>query len=140
LSVDLGKLLELGLQLAVVLDAGLSGLLLGGGSEEELVDLAHSQALGQIVEGAMLMALLVTVAIGFATAGEALDEGGAQAVGQDLELRKQEAFALAQGQGGLAGGSVYLCHIYGKDSQTGKGVNRNENGGEMRKCLTAGKH
>jgi len=57
------------------------------------------------------MALLATVAVGFATAGEAFDEGGAQAVGQDLELRKQEAFALAQGQGGLAGGSVYLCYI-----------------------------
>jgi hypothetical protein len=35
---------------------------------------------------------------------------------------------------------VYLCHIYGEDSQTGEGVNQNENGGEMRKCLTAGKH
>jgi hypothetical protein len=108
--------------LAVVLDAGLRRLLLGGGFEAELVDFAHGQALGQIVEGAMLMARLVAVAVGFATAGEALDEGGAQTVRQDLELRKQKVFALAQGQGGLASGGVYLCHIYGEDTQTSEGA------------------
>ena len=92
-------------------DAVLGGLSLGGGGEEELVDFADGQALGQEIEGAVFIAALMTVTVGFATAGEPLDEGGAQAVWEYFELRDQKAFALSQGQRGLAGGGVYLCHI-----------------------------
>jgi hypothetical protein len=38
-----------------MLDGAPGGLLLGGGLEQELVDLAHGQALGQVVEGAVFM-------------------------------------------------------------------------------------
>jgi len=139
-GVDLGEFLELGLQLAVMFDAVLSGPLLLGGFEREFIDFAHSQALSQIIERAVLMAWLMTVAVGFAAAGEALHERGAQTVGPDLELSSQKAFALAQGQRGLARERMYLCHMYGEDTKTGAGVNQNENGEEMRKCLTAVKH
>jgi hypothetical protein len=139
-GVDLGEFLELGLQLAVMFDAVLSGSLLIGGFEWQFVDFADGQALGQIVERAVFMTLPMTVAVGFAAAGEALHERGAQTVGPDLELRSQKAFALPQGQRGLASEGVYLCHMYGEDMKTGDGVNKNENGEEMRKCLTALKH
>ena len=110
-GVDLGKFLDLLLELPVMGDAVLGGLSLGGGGEEELVDFAHGQALGQEIEGAMFIAAMMTVTVGFAAAGEALDKGGAQAVGEDLDLGDQKAFALAQGQSGFAGGGVYPCHI-----------------------------
>ena len=111
LGVDLGKFLNLIAQLPVMGDAVLGGLPLGGGGEEELVDVADGQALGQEIEGAVFIAAAVTMTVGFATAGEALHERGAQAVGEDFELADQEALALSQGQRGLAGGGVYLCHI-----------------------------
>jgi hypothetical protein len=59
----------------------------------------------------MFITAMMTVTVGFATAGEPLDKGGAQAVGEDFELGDQKAFAPAQGQGGLAGGGAYPCHI-----------------------------
>jgi hypothetical protein len=136
-GVDLGEFFEVGLQLAVMFDALLSGPLLIGGFEGQFVDFAHGQALGQLVERAVLMAWLMTVAVGFAAAGESLHERRAQTVGPDLELSSQKAFALAQGQRGLAGEGIYLCHMYGEDMETGDGVNQNENAWEMRKCLTA---
>jgi len=126
LSVDLGEFFKLLLQLAIALDSLFSGLLLGGRFEEELIDFSHRQALGQIVEGAVLFSSVMAVTIGFATGGESLDQGGAQAVGQDLDLREQEAFAFAQRQGGL-GGVMNPSHVYGKDSQNAAGVNKKEN-------------
>jgi len=56
------------LQLAVVLNAGSSRLLLGDGLKEELVEFAHGQALGQVIEGAVFIAAVVTMAVGFAAA------------------------------------------------------------------------
>ena len=102
-GIDLRKFLDLIVELPVMGDAVLGGLSLGGGGEEELVDFADGQTLGQEIEGAVFIAAMMTVTVGFATAGEALDERGAQAVGEDLEWRDQKAFALSQGQGGLAG-------------------------------------
>jgi hypothetical protein len=55
---------------------------------------------------------MMAVAVGFATAGETLNQRGAQAVGENLDLGEQKAFAFAQSQGGLAG-VVYLGHIHG---------------------------
>jgi hypothetical protein len=110
-GIDLREFLDLIVELPVMGDAVLGGLPLGGGGEEELVDFADGQALGQEIEGAVFIAALMTVTVDFAAAGEPLDEGGAQAVGEDFELGDQEALALSQGQRGLAGGGVYLCHI-----------------------------
>jgi hypothetical protein len=110
-GIDLRKFLDLIVELPVMGDAVLGGLSLGGGGEEELVDVSDGQALGQEIEGAVFIAALMTVTVGFATAGEPLDERGPEAVGKDLELKEQKAFALSQGQRGLAGGGVYLCHI-----------------------------
>ena len=87
-------------------------LLLGVGFEEKLVDFADGQALGEVVEGAMFIAALVAVAIGFATAGESFDQRCPQGVGSNFELGKKESFALAQGQGGF-GSVVNPSHIYG---------------------------
>jgi len=91
-------------------DGVASRLLLGGVLEEEFVDLAHRQALGQVVEGTVLIAPVVTLAVGFTTAGEALHQGSAQAIGANLKLGKKDAFALTQGEGGF-GGIIYPSHI-----------------------------
>ncbi len=93
-----------------MLDRVASRLLLGGALEEEFVDPAHRQTLGQVVERTVLIAPVVALAIGFTTAGEALDQRSAQGVGANLKLGEQEAFALAQGKGGFAG-VVYPSHM-----------------------------
>jgi hypothetical protein len=54
----------------------------------------------------MFIPVMVAGAIGVATAGEPLDQGGAQGIREDHELRNQKAFALAQGQGGFASGGM----------------------------------
>ncbi len=64
--------------LVVVLDPRLSGLPLGGCFKEEFIHLTRGQALGQVVEGAMFIPTTVADAVGFATAGETLDQGGTQ--------------------------------------------------------------
>jgi len=112
-GVDLREFLELLVEMAVMLDAIASGLLLGRGLEQELIDLTHGQALGQIMKGAMFVSAVTAVTLGFAAAGETFDQGGAQRVREDLELREQKMFALAQGQRGFAGGAVYPSHMYG---------------------------
>jgi len=55
---------------------------------------------------------MVAVALGLAAAGEAFNQGGAQTVGRDLDLREQEAFAFAQSESGL-GEVMNPGHIYG---------------------------
>lgn len=93
-----------------MLDGVASRLLLGGAFEEEFVHLAHRQALGQVVERAVLIAPVMAAAVNFATPGETFHQGGAEGVGANLELGKEEAFALTQGEGGF-GGRVYPSHI-----------------------------
>jgi hypothetical protein len=139
LGVDLREFLQLLLELAVTFDAALSRLLLGGSLEEELIDFSNGQALGQVVEGAVFSSPLMAMAVGFATGGEALDQRGPQAVGEDADLGEQKAFAFAQSQGGFAG-VVYLRHMYGEDSKSVDAVNKKENAPGMRKCLPALKH
>jgi hypothetical protein len=81
----------------------------------------------------------MAMTVGLATGGEALDQRGPQAVGEDPDLREQKAFAFAQSQGGLAG-VVYLSHMYGEDNKSVDAVNKKENAQGMRKCLSARKH
>jgi len=107
----LGKFLNLLLELVKAVNARSSGLLLAEGFEEEFIDFAHGQALGQKVEGTVFISAMMAMAVGFAATGETFDQGGAQDVGEDFELGKKKAFALAQGQGGLAFGGVNPCHI-----------------------------
>jgi len=99
--------------MTITLDAAAGRLLLGRCLQKEFIDLTHGQALGQIKEGAVLVSTMTAVTLGFAAAGEALDQGSAQGVREDFELREQEAFALAQGQSGFAGGGMYPSHMYG---------------------------
>ena len=96
-----------------MLDAIASGLLLGWGLEQELIDLTHGQALRQIMKGAVFVSAVTALALGFAAAGETLDQGSTEGVWEDFELREQQMFALAQGQRGFAGGGEYPSHIYG---------------------------
>jgi hypothetical protein len=135
-GIDLGKFLDLILELAVALDASAGGLLLGRGFEKKLVDVAGGQALGQKVKGPVFLSAMMTAATGFAATGKTLDQGGAQEVGEDFDLGEEKAFALAQGQSGLAFGGMNPCHIYGKDSKTGGDVKEKENAVQMRICLT----
>ena len=88
-------------------------LLLGLGFEKELIHFAHGQALGQIIEWAMLGAAVMTMALGFATRGIALDDRSAEDVGGNVQLLKEKSFALAERQGGLAGVFEYPRHLYG---------------------------
>jgi hypothetical protein len=117
-----------------MVDALPGGLLLSGTLEEELVDFSDRQALSQIVKGPMFSAAMVAVASGFATDGEALDQGGAQAVGPNLQSGKEKALAFAQGEGGF-GGLEYPSHMYGEARRTSAGVNKKENALSMRKCF-----
>ena len=96
-----------------MLDARLSRLLLGGCFEEELFNFSYGQALSQIVKRSVFISSVMAVAIGLATAGEALDQRGPQAVSQDLDLGQQKTFALAQSQRRFARGDIYPSHIYG---------------------------
>ena len=90
---------------------GIAGrLLLGRCLEEELVDPAHGQALGEVIKGTVFIAAVVAMAVGFATTGETLDQRGAQAVGADLDLGKEESLAVAQGKSRLSG-VVYPSHV-----------------------------
>lgn len=88
------------------------GLLLFWRFEQKLLDVSGSQALGQIVEGAVFFSL-VAVAIGFAAFSESFDEGSAHQVRMNRNLSEQSGLALAQGQSGAASGGVYPSHIYG---------------------------
>src|SRR6266446_5531003 len=123
----------------VMIDAGSGRLLLSIGLEKELIDLADSQALGEVIKRAVLVAAVVAMAIGLAATGETLDERGAQRIGADFKLREEEALALAQSEGGL-GRAVNPSHIYGEDSRITATVNKKENGVRMRKCSPPGKH
>ena len=78
-------------------------LLLGRVLEEELFDLPHRQALGQIIKGTMFIAAVMAMAVGLAAAGKALDQRGAQRVRVDDELRRKGLFAAAQGERGFGG-------------------------------------
>ena len=133
LGIDLGEFLQLRLQLAVMSDAGPGALLLDGGLEEELVDPADGQALGQVIKRAVWIAAVVAMAVGFATPGELLDQRGAQGIGGDFELREEEALALAQGQRGF-GGVMNPSHKYGEDRRNAAKGNKKENEVRMRKC------
>jgi len=110
LGVNLGEFLQLLLELAVMLNGVAGRLLLGWALEEEFVDLADCQALGQVVEGAVLVAAVMAMAVGFATAGDPFHERGAEGVGTDFDLGKEEPLALTQGEGGF-GRVVYPSHI-----------------------------
>ena len=96
-----------------MLDASMGRLALILGFKEKLVHFAHGQALGQIVEGAMLGAAVMTVALGFAAGGKALDDRSAKNVGGNAQLLEEKAFALAQCQCGFAGMVEYPSHVYG---------------------------
>ena len=78
-----------------MLDGIASRLLLGGALEEEFVNLAHRQTLGQVIERAVLIATVVAAAIGLAAPGETLHQRSAQGVGADFELGKEVPFAVA---------------------------------------------
>ena len=88
----------------------------------------------------MFIPVMVAGAIGVATAGEPLDQGGAQGIREDHELRNQKAFALAQGQGGFASGGMNPRQIYGQVMQLLDGVHGKENALKMRKCSIARIH
>jgi hypothetical protein len=94
------------------------GLLVGGVFEQKLLDPTDGQTLGQVIKGAMLLALAAG-AVGFATGGEALNDAGADEVGRQAGLIEQTLTALAQRQCGEAAEAEYLCHRYGQDSQAG---------------------
>jgi hypothetical protein len=125
-GIDLGEFLQLLLELAIALDAVFSRLLLSGCFELELIDPTHGQTLREVVKGAVLLSPMMAVTIGLATAGETLDQRGAQTLGQDPDLGEEEAFAFAQRQGGF-GGVMNPSHIYGKDSKNAETVNEKEN-------------
>jgi hypothetical protein len=73
-GVNLRQFLQLFLELAVMFDGLLSGLLLGRALQEEFVNLAHRQTLGQVVKRAVFIAAVMAVAVGFAAPGETLDQ------------------------------------------------------------------
>ena len=99
-------------------DARFGRLLLYGALEEEFIDFPHGQALRQKIERAVFDALAVAATVGLAATGKAFAQRGAQTVWIGLELGEQPAFALAECEGGFAGGVVYLRHMYGEDNKT----------------------
>jgi len=105
-------------------DAFFGRLPLGGGLEGKFVDLPHGQALCQKIKRAVFGPVAMTVTVGLAAAGKAFHQGSAQAVGRELQLGEQPTFALAQGEGRLAGEVMNLCHMYGIDSKITALVNQ----------------
>jgi len=87
-------------------------LLLGLGFEQEFKDPARDQTDRQIIKRAVLGPLRAG-AIGFATGGKTLDEGGAQELGRNAQLPQERSFALAQRQRRGAAESVYLSQDVG---------------------------
>ncbi len=80
-------------------DTGFGLLLLGLSLEKKLGHFADGQTLGQVVKRPVFIAAMVAVAVFLAAKGEALDNGRAEQVGVDFELRQQEVLTLAQGEG-----------------------------------------
>src|SRR5687768_9671971 len=119
-----------------MLDALAGGVLLRLGLEKELVDLAHGQTLGEVIKGAVFGPAVMALALSFATPSKTLDDRGAEQVRGNIQLLQEKAFALAQGQGGLAGVVEYPRHVYGEDRKTGGRRQQKETALRMRKCLT----
>ena len=92
-------------------DTGFGLLLLGLSLEKKLGHFADGQTLGQVVKRPVFIAAMVAAAVFLAAKREALDKGRAEEVGIDFELRQEQVFALAQGQGGLATQVIYPRHI-----------------------------
>ena len=113
LGIDLGELLQLLLKLAIVVHPRFGLLLLRLALEEELIDFAHGQTLSEIEERAVFIPSVMTVAIGFAALGKALNKGGPEEVGMNLEVFEEKFLALAQSQSGFAFKVEYPSHIQG---------------------------
>ena len=115
-GINLGKFLQTLPKALVSLDA-LSALLpLRVGFEQEFEHTARHQTDRQIIKGAVLVPLSAG-AVGLATGGEPLDEGGAQELGRNAQLTQERSFALAQGQSRSAAEPVYLSQYIGEDSK-----------------------
>jgi hypothetical protein len=140
LGIDLGEFLQLLLKRAEMLHARTGRLLLGRGFEEELIHFAHGQALGQIIERAMLGATVMTMALGFATSGKALHDRSAEEVSGNVQLLQEKASALAESQGGLARVIENPRHVYGEDKESAARVNEKESAPETRQCSTPSKY
>src|SRR5439155_19215095 len=87
------------------------GLLLGR-LEQELAHLARLEARSQVVEGTVALPARAA-AVGLAAGGEALDEGGPEQVGRDLEGTKQPIPALTQREGRLTTEVECLSQLLG---------------------------
>ena len=94
------------------MDAFPALLLLRLGFEQEFEHTAGHQTDSQIIEWSVLVPLSAG-AMGFATGGETLDEGGAQKLGRNAQLTQERGFALAQRQGRGAAETVYLSQYVG---------------------------
>ena len=126
----MGELLQLLLKLAIVVHARFGLMLLRLALEEKLIDFAHGQTLSEIEERAVFVAPVMTVAIGFAALGKALNKGGPEEVGMNLEVFEEKFLALAQSQSGFAFKFEYPSHRQGEDTKTGR-PNK-----QKRKCPT----
>ena len=107
----MGEFLQLLLKLAIVVHARFGLMLLRLALEEELIDSAHGQTLSEIEERAVFIPSVMTVAVGFAALGKALNKGGQNEVGMNLEVFKEKFLALAQSQSGFAFQGEYPSHI-----------------------------
>ena len=77
-----------------MLDAQAGHLLLGLGLQEEFVHFAHRQTLGQVIEGTVLGTAVMTMALGFAAGGKALDDRRAKKIGWHTQLLEQPSLPL----------------------------------------------
>jgi len=129
-GVDLRELFQALPKLLISRDAMLAVVLLGGGFEEKLQDLAWNQTAGQIIEGAVLLSP-GTSAVGFAAGGESLDVGSAQEIRGNGQLAQERGFALAQNQRGRAAQPVYLSQYVGEDTKTRPFGKKKENAPQL---------
>jgi hypothetical protein len=86
---------------------GLGSLL--GLFEEELFDLADSQAASQVIKGAVLLAG-VTGAVGFAAGAKAFDKGSAEEFWGDAHFLQQTILSVTQEESGFAMERVDRSH------------------------------
>jgi len=116
-----------------MLDGATRPLLLELVLEEELVDRARSQALGQIVKGAVLVAAVVAMAVGFAAAEKRSTKEARRESGWILSCESRNRLRWRKASVDLA--VSYILAIY-KDRirKTSPESTNKKIGGRMRKC------
>jgi hypothetical protein len=134
--VDLAEVIECFLDLRVSGEALARLLDLLWGFEQERLHLPFGEAAVEIKEGAVLGAVSMAMALGFATLHIPLDQGSVEDFCGELKGAQQAGLALAQSQGGSAGEILNPTHMYKRDTQNREPCKQKENAPDSENALS----